>query len=160
MKKLEFKELIKESVREALLDEGLLKQVITEVMKSTAHVQTSVINTNVPMMKEQSSSRSEPDQETMQTLKEAQQKAEKYSKKMMDMRERLMGAIEKSSAKGMYNAHTEVDFFEGTTPLSSPGSPGQANVPSSPLGGVMPNDAGVDISALTEKMNVWKELIK
>ena len=160
MKKLEFKELIKESVREALLDEGLLKQVITEVMKSTVLMQTSGLNTSAPMMKEQSYTHSEPDQEAMQTLKEAQKKAEKYSKKMMDMRERLMGAIEKSSAKGMYNAQTSVDFFEGTEPLSSAGTPGQANVPSSPLGGVMPNDAGVDISALTEKMNVWKELIK
>jgi hypothetical protein len=157
MKKSEFKELVKQSVKEALIDEGLLAQVMTEVVKNVT--KANLLTAAASTMQTENTSYPEPDDEAIQMMKENQNKAEKYHKKMMEMRERLMGAIEKSSTSSRLNA-SGVDFFEGTTPMGDAGTPGQAHVPSSPLGGVMPNDAGVDISALTEKMNVWKELIK
>ena len=41
MKKSEFKEMIKESVKEVLVEEGILKSVISEVVKAVSQPQQS-----------------------------------------------------------------------------------------------------------------------
>ena len=53
-----------------------------------------------------------------------------------------------------------VDLFEGTEPLSSAGSPNSAPAVQGALGGIDPNDSGVDISGiLAVGSGNWSKLI-
>jgi hypothetical protein len=138
MKKSDFKELIKESVKEVLVEEGVLKSVISEVVKAVGNVQA----VEPPVVAEQTF--------TEQASKEA---AEKQRQKMMETKKKMLDAIGNSSFGG-------VDLFEGTTPLKKGGSSAAPSAPSSALEGVDPGDSGVDISGLLGGANVWKQLIK
>tara|TARA_Y100000592_G_scaffold93443_1_gene156637 strand:- start:785 stop:1198 length:414 start_codon:yes stop_codon:yes gene_type:complete len=137
MKKSEFKEIIKESVKEVLVEEGVLKNVISEVLKATEI--------------------SKADQgldQTKQFLKKDRKEVEISQKqKLSETKKKMLDAIGKSSYGG-------VDLFEGTTPLSKAGTTSTSPSPSSALEGVDPNDSGVDISGLLGNSNVWKELLK
>ena len=101
MKREEFKKLIKESVKEVLIEEGVLSTIVSEVMKGA--------NTQLAVQ-----------------------------------------AIGETSYNG-------VNLFEGTNPLNKGGAPGAAPT-SSPLANIEPGDAGVDISSLLGKKEVWKKL--
>ena len=139
MKKSEFKEMIKESVKEVLIEEGVLKSVISEVVKAVG--QTQVVQQPVA---------------TQQTFTEqaSLEAAEKQKQKLAETRKKMLDAIGKDSFGG-------VDLFEGTTPIKKAGSPAApTGAPSSALEGVDPNDSGVDISSLLGGANVWKQLIK
>ena len=139
MKKSEFKEMIKESVKEVLIEEGVLKSVISEVVKAVGQTQT----VQQPVATQQTF--------TEQASLEA---VEKQKQKLAETRKRMLDAIGKDSYGG-------VDLFEGTTPIKKGGSPAApAGAPSSALEGVDPNDSGVDISSLLGGANVWKQLIK
>jgi hypothetical protein len=139
MKKSEFKEMIKESVKEVLIEEGVLKSVISEVVKAVGQTQT----VQQPVATQQTF--------TEQASLEA---VEKQKQKLAETRKKMLDAIGKDSFGG-------VDLFEGTTPIKKAGSPAApTGAPSSALEGVDPNDSGVDISSLLGGANVWKQLIK
>jgi len=126
------KPLIKQCVKEVIFEEGALSSIIQEVVSGLSAVQPIVESVNT---------------ET-QTLK----KKEEASKKLLETKKRLLDSIGKSS-------YGNVDVFEGTTPLSSGGSPG-ASPASSPLANIDPNDPGVDISGLFGTLSEnWKKMV-
>ena len=138
MKKSEFKEMIKESVKEVLIEEGVLKSVISEVVKAVGQTQ--------PVQQAIATQQNFTEQASLEA-------AEKQKQKLAETRKRMLDAIGKDSFGG-------VDLFEGTTPMRKGGSPSAPASPSSALEGVDPSDAGVDISSLLGGANAWKQLIK
>jgi hypothetical protein len=138
MKKSEFKQMIKESVKEVLVEEGVLKSVISEVVKAVGAIQTE----QAPVATQQSFSQ-----------EANKQASEKHRQKLSESRKKMLDAIGKDSFGG-------VDLFEGTTPIKKAGSPQTSGPPSSALEGVDPGDSGVDISGLLGGANVWKQLLK
>ena len=132
--------MIKESVKEVLIEEGVLKNVISEVVKAVQE------NVSPPV------ARAKTFEEVQDFIKENKQK-EQQKQKLAETRKKMLDAIGKDSFGG-------VDLFEGTTPLRKGGSPSAPTSPSSALEGVDPDDAGVDISSLLGGADVWKQLIK
>ena len=133
MKKQEFKNLIKESVKEVLLEGGILSTIIAEVVKGLG----------VPVVAEQ---------KTKSKITESnfvQQEQESQSQRLMETKKKMLDAIGKSSYGG-------IDVFEGTQPARGSSS----NSQHSSLGDIDPSDPGVDISALIRKTPTWKHLIK
>ncbi len=138
MKKSEFKQMIKESVKEVLIEEGVLKDVISEVVKAVGTIQTEQPATD-------------PQQSFAKQA--SQEAAEKQRQKLDETKRKMLDAIGNSSYGG-------VDVFEGTTPMRKAGNSGPPGAPSSVLEGVDPGDSGVDISSLLGSTDVWKQLIK
>ena len=114
------KPLVKECITEALIEEGLLSNVISEVMKGMFPVITEAAPapTRTPVVQE--------------ARRERNVQAKQNRKKLLD-------AIGNDSYGG-------VDLFEGTSPAPAQQSPEMQA--SSPLGGVAPGDPGVDISGI------------
>ena len=141
MKKSELKKvlkpIVKECIQEALLEEGLLSNVISEVVKGLGATQQLVV---------EDTRHNEDEMRKMQL-----QEKKKRSQKMNDTRKKMLDAIGKDSYNG-------VDLFEGTTPVSRAGNPGDSGSPQGPMSGVDPRDSGVDISAFMGNKNVWKAL--
>ena len=140
MRKTELKTLlkpiIKECVKEALFEEGILSNIISEVVKGLGTPRQLVVE------------QKQNDEEMRKLQLEERQKR---TQKLNETRKGMLDAIGRSSYNG-------VDLFEGTTPVSKPGSPGDGNSPQGPLTGVDPGDSGVDISKFLGKKNVWKAL--
>ncbi len=144
MKKSEFKQLIKESVREVLVTEGFLSTIVAEVVKG---VGTNVVTERVV-------EKQAPQETPQQSATFQEESVEQKRKQLQETRNRMLDAIGKDSFGG-------VDLFEGTTPIKKAGSPAApTGAPSSALEGVDPSDSGVDISSLLGGANVWKQLIK
>ena len=123
LKKL-IKPLVKECVQETILNDGLLSNIVSEVMQGMGN-QFLIENKEqiVPTMSNENSVQ-------MEQLKERQN----------ETRKRLLDEIGKDAYNG-------VDLFEGTTPIRDSGRPnamGQAN----PMSGQDPEDPDVDISAI------------
>ena len=131
------KPLVKECITESLLEEGLLSNVISEVMKGMSPVIMESAPVADPTAGVQKAAMLEA-QETK--LKQAKQD-----------RRKLLEAIGNDSFGG-------VDLFEGTAPAPAQQSPqSQAG---SPLAGVSPGDPGVDISGILGiGGHKWKSLI-
>jgi hypothetical protein len=128
------KSLIKECVREMLLEEGLLSNVVSEVVSGM----------NAPPLLE--SAPSKPAVDNTRKRQARKQQLQETRKKMMD----AIGG----------DAYGGVNLFEGTEPLRSGGTPGAPSAPSSPLAGFEPGDKGVDITKLLPGMSdVWKKLM-
>ena len=123
LKKL-IKPLVKECVQETILNDGLLSNIVSEVMQGMGN-QFLVENKEqiVPTMSNENSVQ-------MEQLKERQN----------ETRERLLDEIGKDAYNG-------VDLFEGTTPIRDSGQP-SATSQASPMSGQDPDDAGVDISSI------------
>jgi len=140
MKKTELKTLlkpiIKECVKEALFEEGVLSNIISEVVKGLGAPQKLVVE------------QKQNDEETRKLQLEERQKR---TQKLNETRKGMLDAIGRSSYNG-------VDLFEGTIPMSKAGVPGDGNSPQGPLTGIDPGDSGVDISKFLGKKNVWKAL--
>ena len=136
MKKSDFKELIKESIKEVLIEEGVLKSVISEVVKAVGQVQENP----KPVIENTFS---------QEAKKEA---SEKHRQKLAESKQKMLDAIGKSSFGG-------VDIFEGTTPMKKGGNPQGSTTPASALEGVDPSDSGVDISSFMGAAASWKQLI-
>ena len=151
MKKTDFKNMIKESIKEVLIEEGLLATVISEVAKEfgRAALENSTNVSTSPI--QDTDLRVEHDQ--------AMERAEQQRAKLVEMRKNMMDSIGKSSYKDIYNLNG-VNLFEGTTPLKSGGTPGAGPSTTGPLSDVEPSDPGVDISSLMGNANLWKELLK
>ena len=143
MKKSELKKvlkpIVKECIQEALLEEGLLSNIISEIVQgfNASHR---------PIVEQRESNEDEIRKMQLEQNQNRSQKINETRKKMLD-------AIGRSSYNG-------VDLYEGTVPVAKPGSPGEAASPQSPLSGVDPNDAGVDISNLMGNVSAWKALAK
>ena len=138
MKKSEFKEMIKESVKEVLVEEGVLKNIISEVAMAIGQVQTT--------------QQSAPTQQSF--VEQANlQRSQKQKNKLDETRKKMLDAIGKDAFGG-------VDIFEGTTPMKKGPAPNSQATPASALEGVDPSDSGVDISSLMGGADIWKHLLK
>jgi len=130
MKKSELKKILKplinECVREAILDEGVLSGIISEVARGM----TAATPATPP-----------PEPVKIDPVRERMRSNAFDSHQSDTLREHkreLMSAI----GGGAYNG---VNLFEGTTPAPAQNSPSQQ---ASPLSGQAPSDPGVDISSL------------
>ena len=127
------KPMVKECVRETLLEEGLLSNIVSEVAQGLGNQEV------IREMKEERPRQRSVDNSARIT-------------EMKNQKKQLLDAIGKDSYNG-------VDLFEGTTPLKSGGSPSAATPSQGPFSGVDPSDPGVDIGSLTESLGgVWKKL--
>lgn len=146
MKKSELKELIKpivkecvqESIQETLLESGLLAAVIKEVMKGALPVLTEARTSPVQQQPKQ---KSVQNNELLEQMKrDREEMASEFRKQNSEV------------SKTMSMKVGGVDVFKGTTPAPATVQESIAN----PLGGVSPNDPGVDISKLfgRKKFNV------
>ena len=142
MKKSEFKQLIKESVREVLLTEGFLSTIVSEVVKG---VGTNIVTEEV--IKKPSQPQPPEEKAKFQDMRVQEKK-----KQLQETKKRMLDAIGKEAYGG-------VNVFEGTDPMRNGGSTGDP-APSSALGDVDPADPGVDISGLFGSSNAWKQMIK
>jgi hypothetical protein len=143
MKKSEFKQLIKESVREVLITEGFLSTIVSEVVKG--------IGTNI--MTETTVERQAPEEKPRDKAKFQEVRTEEKKKHLQETKRRMLDAIGKDAYGG-------IDIFEGTAPMRKGGAPGSPHSPNSALGDVDPSDPGVDISSLFSANGAWKQLIK
>lgn len=145
MKKSELKELIKpivkecvqESIQETLLESGLLAAVIKEVMKGALPVLTEARTTPVQQTKQKPAQNNE----LLEQLKrDREEMANEFKKQNSEV------------SKTMTMKVGGVDVFKDTKPAPATVQESVAN----PLGGVSPNDPGVDISKLfgRKKFNV------
>ena len=140
MKKSELKEIIKpivqecvrESVEEILLESGLLSSVIKEVMKGALPVLTeaSKAQTNI---QQTTKTKSPINNELMEQIKRERQEMTADFRKQNEQ-----------VSKTLSMKVGGVDVFKGTSPAPATIQESVAN----PLGGVSPNDPGVDISRL------------
>ena len=131
------KPLVKECITESLLEEGLLSNVISEVMKGMS----PVIMESAPV--------ADP---TAGVQKAAMMEAQEAKLKQAKQdRRKLLDAIGSDSYGG-------VDLFEGTSPAPAQQSPEMQAA--SPLGGQTPGDPGVDISGILGiGSHKWKALM-
>jgi len=143
MKKAEFKQLIKESVREVLLTEGFLSTIVSEVVKG---IGTNIVTEEV--IKKPSQSQPSEEKTNFQEMRVQEKK-----KQLQETKKRMLDAIGKDAYGG-------IDLFEGTKPMSKAGSPGRTPEPNSSLADVEPSDPGVDISGFLGGASNWKQIIK
>jgi len=141
MKKSELKEIIKpivqecvrESVEEILLESGLLSSVIKEVMKGALPVLTEASKAQTANVSQQSKIKPQVNNELMEQIKrERQEMAADFRKQSEQVSKNLSMKV------------GGVDVFKGTTPAPATVQESVGN----PLGGISPNDPGVDISRL------------
>ena len=127
------KPLIKECINEMLIEEGLLSNVVSEVV---AGLNSQVIvEHNTPQLKTNMAEKT----------KQSREKVLAHKKKMLD-------AIGKDAFNG-------VDLFEGTAPMSSYESGASATPKAGSVDLGNPNDAGVDISSLMGGASqIWKAM--
>ena len=143
MKKSEFKQLIKESVREVLVTEGFLSTIVAEVVKG--------IGAN--LVTERVIEKQTPQENTQDKTKFQEMKTREKKKHLQETKKRMLDAIGKDAYGG-------VNVFEGTSPMRKGGSPDTSAAPSSALGDVDPSDPGVDISGILGSSAAWKQMIK
>ena len=141
MKKEELKKilkpLIKECIKEVMFEQGVLSRVVTEVAQGMAITTPDRIAANTPVV-EQKIDKNAQLEEKRNALEEDRQR-----------RKQLLDKV------GSVNG---VNVFEGTEALPSAGQVGKPN-PQSPLSGIDPNDAGVDISGIIGASNgAWSVL--
>ena len=133
MKKSELKIIIKECVKEILFEEGVLSGIIAEVALGLNSAQGTIVE----------SQRREPTIELQEKLHT--EKRQKEKERIMETKKKMLSAIGSPLMQGA---------FEGTEPLS------EGSVPAhSPLHGMSPSDAGVDITNLVGLAgSAWKKL--
>jgi hypothetical protein len=148
LKKSDFKNMIKESIKEVLIEEGLLATVISEVAREFRQVLPAAGITETNLQRP-----------VPEDLNEVKERVENQRTKLVEMRKNMMESIGKSSYKDIYNLNG-VDLFEGTSPLRSGGDPSSSPSPAGALSDVEPTDPGVDISSLVGDTSLWKELLK
>ena len=134
MKKSELKKLLKPLVKECIKESILEEGILSGIIMEVAKGMGST-----PIVE--------------QREKPAPAKPAKLAnERLAEHRKSLMDAIGKDAYNG-------VNIFEGTTP--APTSRSAGSQAGSPLGGVDPSDAGIDISGIMSVGgNKWKDLIK
>lgn len=128
------KPLVKECIQEVLLEEGMLSNIVSEVVQG---MQAR------PILESQAPKATTPSRAAeVRKMKESRQKMNARRKELMD-----------SIGKDAYNG---VDLFEGTAPMTREETKG------TPAGSVdlgSSNDAGVDISSLVGgASHVWNAM--
>ena len=124
------KPLIKECIKECIFEEGVLSGIISEVAKGMANQRIVAEGLTV-------TSKQDPS--------ERQRKEEEYEKRRQERIRRL-----NESAK----VNTKIDIFENTKTIPQESGTG------SPLAGVAPDDAGVNIDGILNLANgKWKHLV-
>jgi len=139
MKKSELKQvlkpLIKECIKEVIFEEGVLSGIISEVVQGMGAA---------PLVERQE--RTTPRTIRRQPMEDEMRLMER-KKKFDVQRKRMLDAVNRDAYNG-------VDLFEGTKPIRSVGIPAsEGKPPSTPLAGIDPSDAGVDISSLVGGLN-------
>ena len=129
MKKSEWKNMIKECVKEVLFEEGVLSNLVAEVAFGITKAQATLVEQNTAP---QETRKSKTDEAMAARIKEAERQ------KLLETKRKMLDAMGNSKM---------ANVFEGTRPLKEGGIPGAPN-PQSPLSGKDPNDPGVDISGL------------
>ena len=130
------KPLIKECVKEMILEEGLLTNIVSEV---AAGMQGNLVTETI-----QPRPKREHIVDENQNIK---RKSNESRKKLKEHRQRLMDSIGKDAYGG-------VDLFEGTEPMRQQASQAQGTVD---LGD--PNDSGVNLdSILGNASHIWKAM--
>jgi len=119
------KPLIKQCIKEVVFEDGVLSSIITEVVRGVNPVGQQLVK--------ESNMQNNAQQEV-----EDQQLLQERWKKEQERKRQLLNAT----------GFQGVDLFEGTEALSSAGSPNSAPAAQGALGGVDPNDSGVDISGI------------
>jgi len=127
MKRSELKAMIKECVKEALFEEGVLSEIIAEVAFGLTKAQNIMLEQKAPQ---------QPSPQFQQKLNE--EREEEQRKKLLETKRKMLDAL---------GGGKMANVFEGTEPLKSAGAPGKTS-PHGPLAGRDPSDAGVDISGL------------
>jgi hypothetical protein len=135
------KPIVKECIMESLIEEGILSGIISEVVKGVSPSTTLVEHTPSIAPKEDA------------RINLRAEAADGQRKKLEEHRQRMLEAVNADAYGG-------VDLFEGTTPMTTGGSPGENAPPGSPMSGIAPSDPGIDISGLTGMSATWKELVK
>jgi len=128
MKRSELKAMIKECVKEALFEEGVLSEIIAEVAFGLTKAQSVMLEQQAPQ---------KPSPQIQQKLNE--EREEEHRKKLLETKRKMLDAI---------GGERMANVFEGTQPLRSGGEPGKPASPHGPMAGRDPNDSGVDISGL------------
>jgi hypothetical protein len=169
MKVEKFKSLIKESIKEVLIEEGLLKEVITAVMKESQAQQiqpeqAAEILQNIKTLQESvviegSDRHTDTKEDHQEAISQINETRERAVQEMQKMREKMMDSIGKSSYSNLYNLEG-VDLFEGTSPLNKGGVPSESPASQGPLSGVDPSDAGVSLDSFLGNAKLWKQLIE
>ena len=148
MKKSDLKKIIKpivkECIIESLVEEGILSGIISEVVKGINPVATLVENTPAAPVEAK---------EDLTQLRLQEEAKENQRKRLEEHRQKMLAAVNADAYGG-------VDLFEGTTPLTTSGTPGDSAANRSPLGNVNPTDPGIDITKLAGMSGIWKELVK
>ncbi len=144
MKKSDLKTLIKpivkECIQEALIEEGVLSTIVSEVAKG---MQSNLVVEQPRPQRKPRPRRNAEDEEMKAKMRESRDA-------MKVKRQSMMDAIGRDSYNG-------VDLFEGTEPLTKAGQAGQTAMPS--VLGDDPSDSGVDISSLLgDASRIWKEM--
>lgn len=121
------KPIVKECINEALLEQGLLSTIITEVVRGLQPLHT------------------QPTQQNKVTAIQ-QQRLEEQRRELAEDRETLL----REQRKKLLNATgLGSNIFEGVAPLAKGGNPESDSDSQAPaLAGVDPNDAGVDIAGI------------
>ena len=133
------KPIVKECIHEVLLSEGILSGVISEVMKGTQQAQAATIV-------EQPNSKSTNEIFRERTRRQAPQRS-----KVNEARDMLNSALGSDAYNG-------INLFEGTEPLRAGGNAGTTAKPQGALGGIEPDDEGVDISGILNIAgNSWQK---
>jgi hypothetical protein len=132
------KPLVKQCVKEVLLEEGVLSNVVAEVAKGLSPVLTE-------------SRRTPPENNLKQHQLVEEQRQQVEQEKHQQLKEQKIKML---NATGFGN-----EIFEGVTPLSAGGAPGAAPAAGA-LAGTDPQDAGVDISGIMALGGRnWKDLV-
>ena len=134
MKKSDLKKVLKpiiaECIKESLYEEGLLKDIVSQVVEGYSAGATPIV-------------------ETQAVTNAANKKEINESKKMREKLDQTKKQMLSAIGNGAYGG---VDVFAGTTPMRS-AEPQPGNI----LEGVEPGDPGVDISSILNSN--WGKLI-
>ena len=134
MKKSQLKALIKECVREVILEEtGIVAHLVTETAKGLI---------SQPVIKEEKAPQIDVEMERMRAINQAAHKRGERKRMIND----AIGA----------DAYGGIDIFEGVEPLASGGDEGSGGSGNSSLAGIAPNDPGIDISGIMNVGNASK----
>lgn len=143
-----FKPIIKECIKEVLLEEGVLSTIIRESIRSVTPF----------LLKEQNKKEISNSDDNITQLKiEKKQNNYNYSKEQNNNLNEVKKTLMKSIGGDSYK---NLDLFENTKPLSdSQNLNNKENISSNPLRGIDPNDSGVDVEKLFD-MNLMSNFLK
>jgi len=132
--------IVKECITEILLEQGLLSNIISEVVKGLQpiHTQPSVAAPSKQLVFQQQ----QLEEQRMQLETDRQQQLKEQKRKLLD-------------ATGL-----KTNVFEGVAPISQGAESSSPQTQAGSLAGVEPSDAGVDLSGIMKIANRdWSKMI-